>query len=72
MKKEEFLLIMKELQNKLGKWKLEVGKEIFADFFIGCFYDTNESKWKVCFPFIKIALFTLNVKHTFHLNAAFV
>ncbi len=47
MKKEEFLLIMKELQNKLGKWKLEVGKEIFADFFIGCFYDTNESKWKV-------------------------
>lgn len=47
MNKKEFLKIKEELQYKLGKWKLEIEDEIFADFTIGCFYDTSERKWKV-------------------------
>lgn len=47
MNRKEFLKIKEELQGKLGKWKLEIGDEIFADFTIGCFYDTCERKWKV-------------------------
>ena len=37
MNRKEFLKIKEELQGKLGKWKLEIGDEIFADFTIGCF-----------------------------------
>ena len=47
MKKEEFLVIMKELQRKLGRWQLEVEEEVYGDFSMGCFYDVNERKWKV-------------------------
>ena len=47
MNKKEFLRIKEELQCKLGKWKLEIDDEIFADFTIGCFYDTCGSIWKV-------------------------
>ena len=47
MNKKEFMKIKEELQCKLGKWKLEIGDEILADFTIGCFYDTCERKWKV-------------------------
>ena len=32
MNRKEFLKIKEELQGKLGKWKLEIGDEIFADF----------------------------------------
>lgn len=47
MNKKEFMKIKEELQCKLGKWKLEIGDEILADFTIGCFYDTCVRKWKV-------------------------
>ena len=47
MKKEEFVRNLKDLQNRIGRWKIEVEEEIFVDFSIGCFYDVNESKWKV-------------------------
>ena len=47
MKKKDFLIIKKELQRKLGKWKLEIEEEIFVDFSMGCFYDVGENKWKV-------------------------
>ena len=34
MNKKEFMKIKEELQCKLGKWKLEIGDEILADFTI--------------------------------------
>ena len=46
MNKKEFMKIKEELQCKLGKWKLEIGDEILADFTIGCFYDTCERNGK--------------------------
>ena len=46
MKREEFLKIQDELQNKLF-WVICVDCEAFADFCIGCFYDEKEEKWKV-------------------------
>ncbi len=47
LKKEEFQVILNELQSKLGMWQLEIEKEQFADFIIGCFWDKNEHVWKV-------------------------
>lgn len=47
MKKDEFLIALKDLRSRLGNWRVEVGEEIFAEFSMGCFYDANESKWKV-------------------------
>lgn len=39
MKKEEFIIIITDLQSRLGKWQLEVEEEIFVDFSMGCFYE---------------------------------
>lgn len=47
MKKEEFIKKLEDLQSRIGQWKIEVEKEIFVDFSMGCFYDVSENKWKV-------------------------
>ena len=47
MKKEEFVKLQQELQSKLGRWQLDVEKELFIDFSMGCFYDEEQKKWKV-------------------------
>ena len=46
MNRKEFLKIKEELQGKLGKWKLEIGDEIFADFTIGCLNEVIKLKTK--------------------------
>lgn len=47
MGKKEFVKIQKELQKNLGRWKLEVNEEVFAEFSMGCFFDKTENLWKV-------------------------
>lgn len=47
MKRNEFIKNQKELQEKLGRWRLETENEVFSDFTIGCFYDLIDNKWKI-------------------------
>lgn len=47
MKRNEFIKNQKDLQEKLGRWRLETENEVFSDFTIGCFYDLIDNKWKI-------------------------
>lgn len=47
MKKDEFLIKLKDIQDSLGNWNVELGEETFADFIIGCFFDETIGQWKV-------------------------
>lgn len=47
MKKEEFLEKNKDIKGKMGNYSVEVDKETFGDWILGCFFDVNESVWKV-------------------------
>lgn len=47
LKRNEFIKNQKDLQEKLGRWRLETENEVFSDFTIGCFYDLIDNKWKI-------------------------
>ena len=47
MKRNEFIKNQKDIQEKLGRWRLETENEVFSDFTIGCFYDLIDNKWKI-------------------------
>lgn len=47
MTENEFLNKKDELQCQMGRWTIEIGVEIFADYVMGYFYDKRDKKWKV-------------------------
>jgi hypothetical protein len=46
MDRRELLQGIKEFENKLGMWQIEIDKLCMGDFILGCYFDGNEKNRK--------------------------